>query len=331
MSQRIVLAHGAGGAKTEELIKEVFLEAFGNPILEELSDQATVELEKKRVSVTTDSYVVSPLFFPGGDIGKLAVYGTVNDLSVGGATPLYMSASFIIEEGTEVSLLKRIAESMKDALTECDTTIVTADTKVVEKGKADTLFINTTGVGVVDDHIELSATNIEEGDVVILSGTIAEHGAVILARRADIDVSFGSDCAPLCGLTSAMLTAGGVKLMRDVTRGGLATILNEFADASGKGIVIEEARIPIKEEVKGVCEILGVDPLYLACEGKLVAIVSPKAADRVLASMKAHPLGREATVVGTVTESRRGVVLRTTIGVERMVGKLSGENLPRIC
>ncbi len=331
MSQRITLAHGAGGTRTEELVKGVFLEAFGNPILEELSDQATVEMEGKRVSLTTDSYVVSPLFFRGGDIGKLSVYGTVNDLSVGGATPVYMSASFIIEEGTELSLLKRIAESMRDALRECNTRIVTADTKVVERGKADTLFINTTGVGLVDDHVELSATNIEEGDVVILSGTVAEHGAVILAERADIDIPFRSDCAPLNGLTSVMLRAGGVKLMRDVTRGGLATILNEFVDASGKGIIIEEGLVPIREDVRGVCEILGMDPLYLACEGRLVAIVSPEAADRVLHAMHCHPMGRGAAVVGRIVAQGRAVILRTTMGVERVVGKLSGENLPRIC
>ncbi len=331
MTQRITLAHGAGGTKTEELIRGVFLDAFGNPVLNELADQATVVVERKRVSVSTDSYVVWPLFFPGGDIGKLSVYGTVNDLSVGGAIPLYMSASFIIEEGTELSLLERIARSMRDALRECNVSIITADTKVVERGKADGVFINTTGVGVVDECLELSARNIEEGDVVLLSGSIAEHGAVILARRADIEVSFKSDCAPLHGLTSVMLDVGGVRLMRDVTRGGLATILNELADACGKGIIIEEALIPVREEVRGVCEILGVDPLYLACEGRLVAIVSPETADMVLHAMHRHPLGEGAVAVGRVTADRNGVVLKTTIGVERIVGRLSGENLPRIC
>ena len=346
--ERILLAHGSGGKLSHDLIENIFLKAFYNPILSPLSDQAVFASPAGRLAMTTDSYVVNPIFFPGGDIGKLAVCGTVNDLAVGGAMPLYMSVSFIIEEGMPVEDLKKIVRSMADAAKSCGVTIVTGDTKVVEKGKGDNIFINTTGVGVVKDGINLSPSFIRPGDAVIVSGTIGDHGMAILKERGGFDIPVVSDCAPLHELVRDILsTDAGIRAMRDPTRGGLATILNEFADSSGHGILIEEEKIPVKEAVKGACELLGFDPLYLANEGKIVVVTSKDSSERVLDAMRKNPLGNNAAVIGSViggsilecsvtgggvnSPARPRVLLTTAFGNTRVVEKLTGEQLPRIC
>jgi hydrogenase expression/formation protein HypE len=331
----ILLAHGSGGKLSHRLIEEVFLKAFTNPLLAPLNDQALFDSPESTLAFTTDSYVVSPLFFPGGDIGKLSVCGTINDLAVGGAEPLYLSASFILEEGTDIEELKRVVDSMAHTALEAGVKIVTGDTKVVERGKGDKIFINTTGIGVVKDGIDLSPTHIRPGDAVIVSGTTGDHGIAIMTHREGImmETPVESDCAALHGLVKDILSgAKGVKAMRDPTRGGLATILNELASSSGCAMHVREEAIPIKDEVRGACELLGFDPLYLANEGKLVAVVSKGSADKVLEVMKANPLGREAAIIGKVAEEPRGkVILETSIGNRRIIEKLTGEQLPRIC
>ena len=333
--KNILLSHGSGGSLSHRLIEEVFLNACKTPLLSELNDQAVFRLPPSRLAFTTDSYVVNPIFFPGGDIGKLAVCGTINDLAVGGAEPVYMSASFIIEEGLSFEELEKVVRSMAETAGGSNVEIVTGDTKVVERGKGDKLFINTTGIGIVRDGIELKPANIRPGDAVILSGTIGDHGVAVLTHREGIrmDIPVESDCAPLDGLVKRIFqSAGGVRAMRDPTRGGLATILNEFAAQSGLGIVIDEESIPVREEVRGACEILGFDPLYLANEGKLVAVVSHESVHDVLHAMKGHPLGRDATIIGTVVEEPRSkVLLETSIGNRRILDMLAGEQLPRIC
>lgn len=333
--KKILLAHGSGGKLSQRLIEDVFLKAFTNPLLAPLNDQALFESPNSTIAFTTDSYVVSPVIFPGGDIGKLSVCGTVNDLAVGGAEPLYMTASFIIEEGTGFGLLERVVDSMARTAEGAGVKIVTGDTKVVERGKGDGIFINTAGIGVVRDGIELSPELISPGDAVIVSGTIGDHGVAILTHREGImmDSPVRSDCAPLHGLVKDVLEkAGGVKAMRDPTRGGLATILNELASQSGTAVCVREDDIPVREEVRGACEILGFDPLYLANEGKLVAVVAEDSAAKVLNVMKKHPLGAGAARIGTVAEKPVGrVLLETSIGNTRIVEKLSGEQLPRIC
>ncbi|MDP2689688.1 MAG: hydrogenase expression/formation protein HypE [Deltaproteobacteria bacterium] len=333
--KKILLGHGSGGALSHALISEVFVKAFGNPLLAPLNDQAIFTLPSSRLAFTTDSYVVSPIFFPGGDIGKLSVCGTINDLAVGGARPVYLSASFIIEEGMGMDALERVAVSMAAAAKAAGVMIVTGDTKVVERGKGDKVFINTAGIGIVPDGLELTPALIRPGDVVIASGTIGDHGIAIMTHREGIemDVPVESDCAPLHNLVGDMLAEGaGIRAMRDPTRGGLATILNEFASASGCGFLIREEDIPVREAVRGACEILGFDPLYLANEGKLIAVVASEDAERTLAVMKRNPLGADAAVIGEAVKAPAGkVLLETSIGNKRILDMLSGEQLPRIC
>ncbi|CAB3799157.1 hydrogenase expression/formation protein HypE [Pararobbsia alpina] len=336
----INLAHGSGGRAMRELIEDVFVMAFDNPALAALEDQAVFPLADlvrhgDRLAFTTDSYVVDPLFFPGGDIGTLAVSGTVNDLAMSGAKPLFLSCGMVIEEGLAVDILRRVAASMQRVAIEAGVSIVTGDTKVVERGCADKLFVNTAGVGVVPAGVSISARRAQAGDVVIVNGFLGDHGTAILVARQQLALQsdIESDCAPLASLVAAMLdTREDIHCMRDATRGGVATVLNEFALSSGVAIRIHEAALPIREEVKGACEILGLDPLYLANEGKLVAVVPAHAAERVLAAMHAHPAGRHAGVIGEVVAQPAGiVVLHTGFGGQRIVDMLVGEQLPRIC
>jgi hydrogenase expression/formation protein HypE len=334
------LAHGSGGRAMRDLIEDVFVSTFDNPMLAALEDQAVVPLAQlaaygDRLAFTTDSYVVDPLFFPGGDIGTLAVSGTVNDLAVSGATPLFLSCSVVIEEGFAVESLRRVAASMQRVALVAGVAVVTGDTKVVERGCADKLFINTAGIGVVRRDVSVSARYARPGDVVIVNGYLGDHGAAILVARQQLalESDVESDCAPLNGLITVMLNAcPQIHCLRDATRGGVATVLNEFAQSSNVTIRIREADVPLREEVKGACEILGLDPLYLANEGKLVAVVPSHAAARVLAAMRTHPLGREAAAIGEVEEGPGGVVvLHTVFGGQRIVDMLVGEQLPRIC
>jgi len=336
----ITLAHGGGGKAMRDLIDDVFVSVFDNPALAPLDDQARFALSDltamgDRLAFTTDSYVVDPLFFPGGDIGKLAVNGTVNDLAVGGARPLYLSCGAIIEEGLSVETLRTIARSMAEAAAACGVAIVTGDTKVVPRGACDKLFINTSGIGVIREGIRLSADNTRPGDVVLVNGVLGDHGAAILNARGDMALSspVESDCAALHGLIDDVLAAApSLRFIRDATRGGLATVLNEIALAAGVGIEIQETTTPIREEVKGFCEILGLDPLYLANEGKMVCVAPEEQARAALDAMRANGLGREAAIIGRVTEQRAGrVVMQTTFGGRRIVDMLVGEQLPRIC
>jgi hydrogenase expression/formation protein HypE len=333
---RILLGHGSGGKLSADLIREMFLPAFQNPVLARLDDQAIVTVNGTRLAFTTDSFVVSPLFFRGGDIGSLAVHGTINDLAMGGATPLYLSAAFIIEEGLAMETLRRVVESLERAARDAGVEIVTGDTKVVEKGSGDGLFINTSGIGLVPEGVRLSANRARPGDCVILSGSIGEHGIAILAEREGLDFESPvvSDSAPLHTLVGVMLDAApnSIRCLRDPTRGGVSSTLNEIAAQSGVGIEIDERKIAVKEEVKGACELLGLDPLYVANEGKLVAMVDPHAADSVLAAMRAHTLGHQAELIGRVTAEHPGmVVMRTLLGTTRIVDMLAGDQLPRIC
>jgi len=333
--EKILLGHGSGGRLTAELIRDIFLPAFRNPALERLDDQAVVNINGLRLALTTDSFVVKPLFFPGGDIGSLAVHGTVNDLAMGGAQPLYMSAAFILEEGRSMETLRRIVDSLQRAAAEAGIEVITGDTKVVEKGKGDGLFINTTGIGVVPDGVSLSSDQARSGDAILLSGPLGDHGIAILAQREGLEFEseIRSDSAPLHGLVAALLDATrAVRCMRHPTRGGLSSALNEIAAQSGVGMELDECTIPVSEAVKGACELLGLDPLYVANEGKLVAIVAPEAAEKALAALRSHPLGRDAQIIGRVTESHAGLVLlRTVLGTTRIVDMLSGDQLPRIC
>lgn len=337
---KVTLAHGGGGKAMRDLIDDVFVSAFDNAALAPLEDQARFHLADfaahgDRLAMTTDSYVVDPLFFPGGDIGKLAVCGTVNDLAVGGARPLYLTCGVIIEEGVEVETLRRIARSMAEAAAEAGVSIVTGDTKVVHHGQCDKVFLNTAGVGVIPAGLDLGAGKARPGDVVLVNGVLGDHGATILKARGDmaLEAAISSDCAPLGGLIGALLTAApGARFLRDATRGGVASVLNEIAGASAVGIEIDENATPIREEVKGVCEILGLDPLYLANEGKIVAIVPEIEADAALAALRAHRYGRAACAIGRVVASRPGrVVMNTVFGGKRIVDMLVGEQLPRIC
>lgn len=333
---QILLGHGSGGRLTADLIRQVFLPAFQNPILARLDDQAVVSINGLQLAFTTDSFVVSPLFFRGGDIGSLAVHGTVNDLAMGGAQPLFLSAAFIIEEGLPMETLRRVVESLHRAAAAVGMEVVTGDTKVVEKGSGDALFINTSGIGVVPEGIRLSADQARPGDRLLLSGSLGEHGIAILAEREGLEFEspVASDSAPLHGLVASMLAAGrnSIRCLRDPTRGGLSSALNEIAERSRVGMLIDEGAITVREEVKGACELLGLDPLYVANEGKLVAIVAPEAAQEVREAMRAHELGRGAEIIGSVREAEPGVVaMRTTIGTTRIVDMLSGDQLPRIC
>jgi hydrogenase expression/formation protein HypE len=320
---------------TAELLARCFLPAFRNDILERRDDAAVVEVGGARVAVTTDAYVVTPLFFPGGDIGDLAVNGTVNDLAMAGAQPLYLAAAFVLEEGFPLADLHRIVASMQKAAAAAGVQLVAGDTKVVDRGKADGCFVTTTGVGLVTHPLPISSDRARPGDVVILSGPVAEHGMAIMAARADLglETPIASDTAPLHRLVRAMLATGAdIRCLRDPTRGGVATALNELAQRSEVGIVVREAAVAVREPVRGVCELLGLDPLYVANEGTLLAVVPRGDAVRVLEAMRAQPEGREACVVGEVVDDRaRLVVLETTVGGRRIVDMLQGEQLPRIC
>jgi hydrogenase expression/formation protein HypE len=334
-SNTVLLGHGSGGKLSAELLRDVFLPVLNNPSLARLDDQAIVYVNNQRLAFTTDSFVVKPLFFPGGDIGSLAVHGTINDLAMGGATPLFLSAAFIVEEGFPIDDLRRIALSMKAAATAAGVQVVTGDTKVVERGKGDGVFITTTGVGLVPEGVEMSSNRARPGDKILLSGPIGNHGIAILAQREGIEfeTSIESDSAALHTLVAAMLdAAGGIRCMRDPTRGGLSSALNEIAAQSGVSMEIEESAIPVREEVSGACELLGLDPLYVANEGKLVAIIDPSSAKAVLSAMRSHPRGMGAEIIGTVKSGTPPqVTMRTTLGTTRIVDMLAGDQLPRIC
>ena len=340
----ILLAHGSGGKLSHDLIEKLFLRYFDNPTLLQLEDSAVVPIPDvqapgpiPRLALSTDSYVVSPLVFPGGDIGKLAVCGTVNDLSMSGARPLWLSAGFILEEGFALAELEQIVASMAATADQAGVQIVTGDTKVVDRDSADRLFINTAGVGLVPPGVTIAGDQARPGDLVLLNGTIGDHGMTIMTQREGLqfDSPLESDCAPLNGLVASLLAAlppGSLHCLRDPTRGGLATALNELAERSRVGIEIEEAALPVRAAVRAACELLGLDPVYVANEGKLVTIVAPAAADAALSTLQAHEFGREACIIGRVTDSHPGrVALRTVLGARRVVDMLVGEQLPRIC
>lgn len=319
-----------------QLIDELFIKHFDNDLLRQHNDQALFNLPAGRLAISTDSYVISPLFFPGGDIGSLAVHGTVNDVAMSGAKPLYLSAGFIIEEGLPLADLEKIVASMAAAAKLAGTPIVTGDTKVVERGKGDGVFINTTGVGIVPDGIAISGNRAEPGCAILVSGSIGDHGVAIMAGRENLqfETTIVSDSAALNGLVADMVAAApaAIRCLRDPTRGGLATALNELAQQSGVGMVVDESQIPVKAEVKAACELLGLDPLYVANEGKLVCICDADAAERLLAVMRQHPLGRDAAIIGEVIADEHGFVQMTTaFGGRRIVDWPVGEQLPRIC
>jgi hydrogenase expression/formation protein HypE len=333
--QDIVLAHGSGGKLSQQLIQEILLPQFGNEWLDAQHDGAVFSVNGTRLAFSTDSYVVSPIFFPGGDIGKLAVHGTVNDLAMCGARPLYLSAGFILEEGLPMRDFWAVVLSMREAAATAGVALVTGDTKVVDRGKADKIFINTSGIGIVPEGVNIHPGRARPGDKIIVSGEIAIHGIAIMSVREglEFETEISSDTAPLNGLVNALLAAASdIHVLRDPTRGGITSALSEIAQNAGVGIDLDEATIPISEEVKGACEILGLDPLYVANEGKLLAIVSADEAGPVLAAIRVHPLGEKAAVIGSVTNDHPGfVVMKTRIGGTRVVEMLSGEQLPRIC
>jgi hydrogenase expression/formation protein HypE len=332
---KILLAHGSGGKLSHDLIKQIFLPRFRNPFLEPLDDSAKITNQHGSIAFTTDSYVVNPIFFPGGDIGKLAVCGTVNDLSMVGATPSYLSLALIVEEGFSIELLKQIVSSIHETAEQAGVSVVTGDTKVVEHGAADQLFINTAGIGWIRPGVNLSGINARSGDKILLSGYLGDHEMAVLSQREGFRFQgeLRSDCAPLNDLVGKMLDAcPSIRCMRDPTRGGLATTLNEIASMSNVGMVIEEEKVPVRESVKGISELLGLDPLYLANEGKSIAICPPSEGKRLLEVMKSHPLGRDAEIIGRVTEeNRKRVTLHTLIGGHRILDMLTGGQYPRIC
>jgi hydrogenase expression/formation protein HypE len=334
-SGRVDMSHGAGGRAMAQLIDELFLAAFDNEWLRQLNDQACFAVPTGRMVMATDSHVVSPLFFPGGDIGCLSVHGTINDVAMSGARPLYLSATFILEEGFPLADLRRIVESMAAAAQEARVPVVTGDTKVVEKGKGDGVFITTTGVGIVPEGVEISSNRARPGDQVLVSGMLGDHGVAIMSFRENLEfeTTIRSDTAALHGLVARMVEAvPGIRCLRDPTRGGLAATLNEFARQSQVGFRIRERDVPVRSEVSAACELLGLDPLYVANEGKLVAICAREDAGRLLAAMRAHPLGRDAAVIGeAIEDSHRFVQMETGFGGSRIVDWLSGEQLPRIC
>jgi hydrogenase expression/formation protein HypE len=330
------LSHGAGGRATAQLIDEIFREAFDNPFLNQGNDQAAFDVPAGRMVMSTDGYVIWPLFFPGGDIGSLAVHGTINDIAMAGAHPLHLAASYIIEEGFPLADLQRIATSMGRAAREAGVAIVTGDTKVVERGKGDGVFISTTGIGIVPPGLDLSGDRAMPGDRVIVSGSIGDHGVAIMSKRSNLgfETEIRSDSAALHGLVAEMVRVArsSLRLLRDPTRGGVASTLNEIAQQSGVGFMIEERAIPVRAEVAAACELLGLDPLYVANEGKLVAVVAAEAADLLLGAMRAHPLGRDAALIGTaIADEQRFVQMTTSFGGGRIVDWLAGEQLPRIC
>lgn len=340
--ERVLLGHGSGGKLSRDLLARVFLADLGQDAVAALEDSATLPLDPlnaaasdPRIAFTTDSYVVKPLFFPGGDIGKLAVYGTVNDLAVSGARPVYLAASFILEEGFVIEQLQRIVDSMREACRLAAVTLVTGDTKVVDRGSGDEVFITTAGIGVQPPEVELSICNARPGDQVIVSGTIGDHGITIMSTRQglEFETTLESDTAPLNGLSQLMLNAcPSIRLMRDPTRGGVSSTLHELASASGVGVVLDEAAIPIRREVHAACEMLGLDPLYVANEGKLIVVAPARDTGGLLKVIREHPLGRDAAIIGEVVSDHAGmVVIRSRIGGKRVVAQLAGEQLPRIC
>jgi hydrogenase expression/formation protein HypE len=333
--KNVLLAHGGGGKLSHQMIQKIFIPQFKNDLLDPLHDGAMFTLGGARCAFSTDSYVINPIFFPGGDIGTLAVNGTVNDLAMCGARPLYLSSAFIIEEGLPMEDLWRVVVSMKQAAEAAGVQLVTGDTKVVDRGKGDKLFINTSGIGIIADGVQINPKQAKPGDKIILSGSIAEHGIAIMSVREglEFETQIKSDCAPLNGLVETMLTTSKeIHVLRDPTRGGVASVLNEIAESAQVGISISEEQIPVSEEVRGACEILGFDPLYVANEGKLIAFVSPNAANIILNSMRTHPLGKNAVLIGEVVANHPGtVIMKTRIGGSRVVDMLSGEQLPRIC
>jgi hydrogenase expression/formation protein HypE len=338
LDEQVTLSHGAGGKSSHALIEALFLRELRNPLLEPLGDSAVVSPSGEagpRLAFSTDSFVVKPRFFPGGDIGELAVNGTVNDLAMSGARPLYLSVALILEEGLPISDLERIVSSIASAASAAGVTVAAGDTKVVERGKGDGVYINTSGVGIIDDGLELSPGQVRDGDQVIVSGTIGDHGMAIMIARGELELELDleSDTAPLNGLVATLLgRVDGVRCLRDPTRGGVATVLNEIAMAADVAVVLDEASLPIRPEVNGACEILGIDPLYVANEGKLIAIVAPADAAAALAALRSHPLGEHAAIVGTVTSEPKGMVLLdTAFGGSRVVDMLAGDPLPRIC
>ncbi len=333
--KKVLLAHGSGGKLTHQLIQKMFLSQFTNELLAPLHDGAILNVNGTRLAFSTDSYVVSPIFFPGGDIGELAVNGTVNDLAMCGAQPRFISAGFIIEEGLLMDDLWRVVTSMQRAAQRAGVALVTGDTKVVDRGKADKIFINTSGIGIVKDGVQIDPKQIKAGDKIVLSGPIAIHGIAIMSVREglDFETKIASDTAPLNELVAQMLSVSrNIRVLRDPTRGGVASVLNELAESAHIGLTINEEVIPIPEEVRGACEILGLDPLYVANEGKLIAVVPSSDADAILASMRAHPLGKDAVIIGeAVADHPKTVVMKSRIGGTRVVDMLTGEQLPRIC
>ncbi|HAM39572.1 MAG: hydrogenase expression/formation protein HypE [Elusimicrobia bacterium RIFOXYC2_FULL_34_12] len=334
-NKKITLSYGSGGKLMHQLIKNLFLKKFGNVISEKLDDSAVLPPipNNFRIVFTTDSYVVKPIFFPGGDIGKLSICGTINDLSVMGAKPRYISVSAIIEEGLEIEKLEKIINSIAETSKRAGVQIVCGDTKVVEKGAADEIFLTTSGVGILDNKLNISGRNAKPGNIVILSGTIADHGIAILNARQELELKgkLLSDVAPLNNLVEKMLNAGKINTMRDPTRGGLATTLNEIAEQSDVGIEIIEERIPINKSTKTVCNLLGLDPIYIANEGKLLAIVEEKHAEKILSTIKKHPLGKNAEIIGKIISKPKAVFLKTRIGGTRILQMLESDQLPRIC
>jgi len=334
-SDRILLAHGSGGTMMRELIEEVFLEGFHEAALNRLDDAAALDFPSGRLAFSTDTYVVHPLFFPGGDIGRLAVCGTVNDVATSGATPLYLSVGFVLEEGFPVDDLRRILVSMRDAALEAGVHIVTGDTKVVDKGHGDGCFINTAGIGALPEGIDLSGSNCRAGDKVLLSGTLGDHGIAIVSTREGLEFStdIKTDAAPLNALVAATLAAApNTRCFRDPTRGGLSSTLNELASASGVSITVDETAVPVNPQVRGASEMLGYDVFQVANEGKMVAVVPVEQADAALAAMKGAPYGAEAAIVGEVAEGNAGrVYVKTAFGATRIMDMLVGEQLPRIC
>ncbi len=334
-SKRIQMDHGAGGRASHDLVANTFMPALANPILAELNDSALLDFQGVRLAMSTDSYVVDPIFFPGGDIGSLAVHGTVNDLAMRGAQPSYLSVGFILEEGLELTELERLLTSMATAAQEAMVQVVAADTKVVERGKADRIFINTAGVGVIPAGVDVAGQNAKPGDLVLINGPMGDHGIAVLSTREGLSfqTKIESDSAPLNGLVSAMLEVSrNIHVLRDPTRGGVATALNEVAKQSGVGIRLEESSLPVRPQVNAACEMLGLDPLYVANEGKVLVLVPSEDAELVLDSMRQHPLGKDGCIIGEVVSDYPGrVVLQTGIGGRRIVDMLSGEQLPRIC
>jgi hydrogenase expression/formation protein HypE len=333
--EQVTLAHGGGGRLTDQLIERLFLPAFANPALGARHDGARLEVGDLHLALSTDSYVVKPLFFPGGDIGTLAVNGTVNDLAMCGARPRFLSAGFVIEEGLPMATLERVVSSMQAAARAADVTIVTGDTKVVDRGRGDGLYVNTAGIGLIEHRGVIAPMSVRAGDMIVLSGDIGRHGMAVMAVREglEFDTQIESDCAPVAAPVLALLDAGlDVHCLRDLTRGGLATAVVEIARASGLHVQIEEAAIPAREDVRAACELLGFDPLYVANEGRFVAFVAPRDVDRALRLLEQHEVSRGATIIGAVSDRAEGfVTLRSRIGATRVVEMLSGEQLPRIC